>query len=330
MHVEQPVVGEGRHAAILAAEADTVRVHRREPGWTMYMVSHFHYDPVWWNTQGALHQQRGTEDPPGRCRQKNNAFALVAAPEMARRETVYKLRPRRGRLPEAVFRHHPEDREDPPGSSWKGGMEAMGGTYNEPNTNLTGAETSIRNFVHGIGTSATSWEPPGDGVAARRVRPRPAVPGMAADAGLTSSSWARVRIISGSDAERRRPAPHAVQQRVRMDRPRRGLGLLTPDYMPAALRGGHGGWTRPHPWRKLSAPPTNSFESLKVARMTRNVLLPVGNRPRPKRGSPKSTACGTPLPVAVHLRAASASSSPRYGPNRPLSAAGRRRRRPET
>ena len=24
-----------------------------EPGWTMVMVSHFHYDPVWWNTQAA-------------------------------------------------------------------------------------------------------------------------------------------------------------------------------------------------------------------------------------------------------------------------------------
>src|SRR4051812_22948221 len=24
-----------------------------EPGWTMVMVSHFHYDPVWWNTQAS-------------------------------------------------------------------------------------------------------------------------------------------------------------------------------------------------------------------------------------------------------------------------------------
>jgi hypothetical protein len=24
-----------------------------EPGWSMFMVSHFHYDPVWWNTQAA-------------------------------------------------------------------------------------------------------------------------------------------------------------------------------------------------------------------------------------------------------------------------------------
>src|SRR3984893_17377004 len=25
-----------------------------EPGWTMWMVSHFHYDPVWWDTQGQF------------------------------------------------------------------------------------------------------------------------------------------------------------------------------------------------------------------------------------------------------------------------------------
>ena len=24
-----------------------------EPGWVMYMVPHFHYDPVWWNTQAG-------------------------------------------------------------------------------------------------------------------------------------------------------------------------------------------------------------------------------------------------------------------------------------
>ena len=32
------------------AEADVVV---REPGWRMLMVSHFHYDPVWWNTQAG-------------------------------------------------------------------------------------------------------------------------------------------------------------------------------------------------------------------------------------------------------------------------------------
>ena len=42
----------------------------------------------------------------------------------------------------------------------------MGGTYNEPNTNLTSPETTIRNFVYGIGFQrdiigadpATAWQ----------------------------------------------------------------------------------------------------------------------------------------------------------------------------
>ena len=33
----------------------------------------------------------------------------------------------------------------------EGRVEIMGGTYNEPNTNLTYAESTIRNLVHGIG-----------------------------------------------------------------------------------------------------------------------------------------------------------------------------------
>src|SRR5437763_4518968 len=27
-----------------------------ETGWTIWMVCHFHYDPVWWNTQGEFTQ----------------------------------------------------------------------------------------------------------------------------------------------------------------------------------------------------------------------------------------------------------------------------------
>ena len=30
-------------------------------------------------------------------------------------------------------------------------MEIVGGAYNEPNTNLTSAESTIRNIVHGMG-----------------------------------------------------------------------------------------------------------------------------------------------------------------------------------
>ena len=61
-----------------------------EPGWTMYMISHFHYDPVWWNTQAA-YTSAWTEDPPGRLRQTNGFELVNAHLEMARREPEYKF-----------------------------------------------------------------------------------------------------------------------------------------------------------------------------------------------------------------------------------------------
>ena len=54
VRVANPVVGERRRAEVVVGrhitEFDFVVA---EPGWTMHMVSHFHYDPVWWNTQAA-------------------------------------------------------------------------------------------------------------------------------------------------------------------------------------------------------------------------------------------------------------------------------------
>ena len=45
----------------------------------------------------------------------------------------------------------PESRADLRALIAEGRVEIIGGTYNEPNTNLTGAETTIRNIVYGIG-----------------------------------------------------------------------------------------------------------------------------------------------------------------------------------
>jgi alpha-mannosidase len=203
-----------------------------EPGWTMYMISHFHYDPVWWNTQGA-YTSLWTEDPPGACKQ-NNAFALVAAHlEMARRDPVYKFVLAEVDYLKPYFDAHPADRADLLEFIAQGRVEVMGGTYNEPNTNLTGAETSIRNFVHGIGfqrdvlgaSPATAWQLDVFGH-------DPQFPGMAADAGLTSSSWARGPhhqwgpMQNGGD-------PRRMQFRSEFEwiAPS-GVGLLT-HYMPA-------------------------------------------------------------------------------------------------
>ncbi len=155
------------------------------------MISHFHYDPVWWNTQGA-YTSLWTEDPPGKARQ-TNAFELVHAHlEMARREPEYKFVLAEVDYLKPYWDTHPEDRADLRRLIAEGRVEIMGGTYNEPNTNLTSPETTIRNLVHGIGFQrdvlggdpATAWQLDVFGH-------DPQFPGMAADAGLTSSSWAR-------------------------------------------------------------------------------------------------------------------------------------------
>ena len=162
-----------------------------EPGWTMHMISHFHYDPVWWNTQAA-YTSVWTEDPPGRCRQTNGFDLVRAHLEMARREPEYKFVLAEVDYLKPFWDTHPEDRADLRRFIADGRIEVMGGTYNEPNTNLTGPETTIRNFVHGIGFQrdilgadpATAWQLDVFGH-------DPQFPGMAADSGLTSSSWAR-------------------------------------------------------------------------------------------------------------------------------------------
>jgi len=286
VRVESAVVGQTRAARAIADDemaggAGEVAFDFvvAEPGWTMYMVSHFHYDPVWWNTQGA-YTSVWTEDPPGACKQ-NNAFALVAAHlEMARREPVYKFVLAEVDYLKPYFDAHPEDRADLLRFSAEGRVEVMGGTYNEPNTNLTGPETSIRNFVHGIGFQrdilgahpATAWQLDVFGH-------DPQFPGMAADAGLTSSSWAR--------GPHHQWGPMAQQKDGRGGDPRRmqfrsefewiapsGLGLLT-HYMPAHYAAG---W-----WMDSSTSLAEAeqatyelFTELKSVALTRNVLLPVG------------------------------------------------------
>jgi Glycosyl hydrolases family 38 N-terminal domain len=190
VRVDKPVVGQRRAARVHAGDVRaTFEFTVAEPGWTMFMVSHFHYDPVWWNTQGA-YTSAWRADPPG---QQANGFELVHAHlEMARREPEYKFVLAEVDYLKPYWDTHPEDRADLRRFFAEGRVEVMGGTYNEPNTNLTSPETTIRNLVHGIGFQryvlgadpATAWQLDVFGH-------DPQFPGMAADAGLTSSSWAR-------------------------------------------------------------------------------------------------------------------------------------------
>ncbi|OBI36380.1 alpha-mannosidase [Mycobacterium sp. E1386] len=275
VRVDRPVVGQRRAARALAAGAvEPFEFVVAEPGWTMFMVSHFHYDPVWWNTQGA-YTSEWTEDPTGRARQ-TNGFALVHAHlEMARREPEYKFVLAEVDYLKPYWDTRPEDRADLRRFIAQGRVEVMGGTYNEPNTNLTSPETTIRNLVHGMGFQrevlgadpATAWQLDVFGH-------DPQFPGMAADAGLTSSSWARGPhhqwgpALGDGDIERMQ-----FSSEFEWISPS-GRGLLT-HYMPAHYSAG---------WWMDSATSLGEaedatvalFDQLKKVALTRNVLLPVG------------------------------------------------------
>src|SRR6476659_7668757 len=273
--VSRPIVGEQRQARVLAGDAETPFVFTvAEPGWTMHMISHFHYDPVWWNTQAA-YTSVWSEDPPGRCRQTNGLDLVRAHLEMARREPEYKFVLAEVDYLKPYWDSHPEDRDDLRRFIADGRVEIMGGTYNEPNTNLTSPETTIRNFVHGMGFQrhvmgadpATAWQLDVFGH-------DPQFPGLAADAGLTSSSWARGPhhqwgpMAGGGDPERLQFASEFEWMAPS------GRGLLT-HYMPAHYAAG---W-----WMDSSASLEDAeratyelFGGLKKVALTRNVLLPVG------------------------------------------------------
>ncbi|MGE2689425.1 NEW3 domain-containing protein [Mycolicibacterium pulveris] len=273
--VTDPVVGQQREARVVAGDTITSFVFTvAEPGWTMYMIGHFHYDPVWWNTQAA-YTSVWSEDPPGRARQTNGFDLVRAHLEMARREPEYKFVLAEVDYLKPYWDTHPEDRADLRRFLADGRIEIMGGTYNEPNTNLTSPETTIRNFVAGMGfqrgvlgaSPETAWQLDAFGH-------DPQFPGMAADAGLTSSSWARGPhhqwgpMAGDGDPERMQ-----FSSEFEWIAPS-GRGLLT-HYMPAHYSAG---W-----WMDSAATLSDAeaatyelFTKLKKVALTRNVLLPVG------------------------------------------------------
>ncbi len=158
------------------------------------MVSHFHYDPVWWDTQGEFTESRlllPGED--GSLPEVRTAFELVALHlDEARRDPDYKFVLAELDYLKPYLDTHPEDRADLRRFLAEGRVELVGGSYNEPNTNLTSAELTIRNAVYGLayqrdvagGDPRTAWMLDAFGH-------DPGYPGLMAAAGLTESSWAR-------------------------------------------------------------------------------------------------------------------------------------------
>src|SRR5215472_9015896 len=248
-----------------------------EPGWTMWMVSHFHYDPVWWNTQGQFTQTwplLPAQD--GSLPEVRTAFELVRLHlQEARNDPDYKFVLAEIDYLKPYFDAHPEDRVDLLALISSGRIEIVGGSYNEPNTNLTCAESTIRNAVYGMAyqrdvlgaAPSAAWMLDAFGF-------DPSYPGLMAAAGLAESSWARgpfhqwgpEKIYGGN---RRMQFP-AEFEWLSPD----GNGLLT-SYMPNHYSAG---WITQHAADLATAEKDayNQFRSLAPVAATRNVLLPVG------------------------------------------------------
>ncbi len=248
-----------------------------EPGWTMWMVSHFHYDPVWWNTQGQYTQTwplLPTQD--GSLPEVRTAFELVRLHlREARQDPDYKFVMAEIDYLKPYFDAHPEDRADLLAFLADGRIEIVGGNYNEPNTNLTCAESTIRNAMYGLAfqrevlgaAPTTSWMLDAFGF-------DPSYPGLMAAAGLAESSWARGPFhqwgpekIHGGNRRMQFPADF---EWVSPD----GNGLLT-SYMPNHYSAG---WITQHAADLAAAEKDayGQFRSLAPVAATRNVLLPVG------------------------------------------------------
>ncbi|WP_291411536.1 NEW3 domain-containing protein [Actinophytocola sp.] len=272
--------------AVVTSGTDRVEVDFElvvaEPGWTMHMVSHFHYDPVWWNTQAAYTIAWDELDFPGSHRGARQlaGFDLVRAHlDLALAEPAYRFVLAEVDYLKPYWDTYPQDREVLRRLMAEGRVEILGGAYNEPNTNLTDPETTIRNFVHGMGFQrdvlggdpATAWQLDAFGH-------DPAFPGFAAAAGLTSTSWARgpfhqwgpmERTAAGQGDPRRMQFPSEFEWVSPS-----GRGLLT-SYMTDHYGSG---------WAMDSAPSVEAacdaayalFLALKQVATTRAVLLPVG------------------------------------------------------
>jgi alpha-mannosidase len=251
-------------------------------GWTMWMVSHFHYDPVWWNTQrGFTEVWQQLPDVPKADKLRpafvRTAFDLVRAHiDAARLDDDYRFVLAEIDYLKPYWDVFPEDREDLRRMLREGRVELVGGMYNEPNTNLTHPESTIRNTGFGLeyqrdvlgGDPRTGWMVDVFGH-------DPAFPGLMADAGLTSNSWARG------------PFHHIGPRRhtgdiTRMQFPSEfewispsGRGLLT------AYMANHyvAGWDveRKETLEEALAEAYAQYRSLRQVAATPNVMLPVGH-----------------------------------------------------
>ena len=275
--IAEPAPGQAGTGPATARAQLAADITVAQPGWTMWMVSHFHYDPVWWSTQGQFTESRlllpGTD---GHLPDIRTAFELVRLHlDEARRDPDYKFVLAEIDYLKPHFDAHPEDRADLLAFIASGRIEIVGGSYNEPNTNLTSAESTIRNALYGLAYQRELLgADPSSAWMLDAFGHDPAYPGLMAAAGLSESAWARGPFHQWgpqrSVGDNTRMQFASEFEWVSPD----GSGLLTA-YMPNHYGAG---------WVTQAAPDLaaaelaayEQFSQLAPVAATRNVLLPVG------------------------------------------------------
>ena len=222
-----------------------------EPGWTIWMVCHFHYDPVWWNTQGGF-TQTGLAMPgeDGKLPDVRTAFELVRLHlDAARDDPDYKFVLAEVDYLKPYFDAHPEDRAELRELIAAGRVGARRrrlqraqhqpdlGRVHDPQHRLRARAPAGRARR---GPVAVAW-------ALDAFGHDPGYPGLMAAAGHDRVGLgARAVPPVGAVAHGRRQRPDAVPQRVRVDLPRRPRAADQLHGQP--LRRGLGASTRPPTW----------------------------------------------------------------------------------
>jgi alpha-mannosidase len=256
--------------------------------WTVWLIPHFHYDPVWWNTQSSYTETWDHPQAAGDAARfawpGHSAFSLVKAHlAKAGEDSDYAFVLAEVDYLKPYWDTYPEDRDLIRRLIADGRLELVGGTYNEPNTNLTCIETTIRNAVHGIGFQQhviggapnTAWQLDVFGH-------DPQFPQVMSGAGLTSTTFARgpyhqwgPMLTSWNLREHRKPfAPVQLLNEFEWVAPS-GDGLLT-HYMAAHYGAGFTLDTA-QTAHAAAADLYDLFTELQQAAATRNVMVPMGS-----------------------------------------------------
>jgi alpha-mannosidase len=197
---EAPPSAARRLAAVVESAGESARleddVRYAEPGWTLHLAPHFHYDPVWWAPQSTYVSEWENQPVAREARmlpEQHTAFDLMRE-HLDRAESdpdycfvvaeIDYLKPWWDTFPaeRARFRE----------LLAAGRIEVTGGSYNEPSTTLISAEATIRNAISGSGFQrAVLGADPRVAWMLDVFGHDPHFPAIMADAGLTGSSWAR-------------------------------------------------------------------------------------------------------------------------------------------